>query len=150
MPTPQTKEDLGRFLEFVTNLGKFIPNLSEIDAPFRDLLKTDVVFDWQPAHEEAFNKLKDQCCSHPVLKYFDVNKQVKIQCDSSHHGLGAVLIQDGHPVAYSSQSLTKFKLKNTMHKSRNRCFPSFTRALNSTAISSEKKLQCTMTTNPLN
>ena len=107
MPTPQTKEDLRRFLGFITYLGKFIPNLSEIDVPLRDLLKTDVVFDWQPAHEEAFNRLKDQCCSHPVLKYFDLSKQVEIQCDASQHGLGTVLIQDGRPVAYSSRSLTE-------------------------------------------
>ena len=107
MPTPQTKEDLTRFLGFITYLGKFISNLSEIDAPLRDLLKTDVVFDWQPAHEEAFNRLKDQCCSHPVLKYFDVSKQAEIQCGASQRGLGTVLIQDGRPVAYSSRSLTE-------------------------------------------
>ena len=107
MPTPQKKEDLRRFLGFVTYLGKFIPNLSEIGAPLRDLLKNKVLFDWQPAHEEAFNKLKDQCCTHPVLMFFDVNKQVEIQCDASQHGLGAVLIQAGRPVAYSSRSLTE-------------------------------------------
>ena len=42
----------------------------------------------------GFLKLKKQCCSQPVLKYFDVNKPVEIQCDASQHGLGAVLIQD--------------------------------------------------------
>ena len=47
IPMPQTKEDLRWFLGFVTYLGKFFPNLS------------DVVFDWQPAHEKVFNKLKD-------------------------------------------------------------------------------------------
>ena len=41
MPTPQTKEDLRRFLGLVTYLGKFILNLSELDAALRDLLKTD-------------------------------------------------------------------------------------------------------------
>lgn len=51
-------------------------------------MKTDALFDWQPAQEDAFLKLKEQCCSQPVLKYFDVNKPV-------------VLIQDGQPIAYS-------------------------------------------------
>ena len=106
MPTPKKKDDVKRFLGFVTYLAKFIPNLSELDAPLRELLKTNALFDWQPAQEEAFLKLKNQCCSQPVLKYFDVNKPVEIQCDASQHGLGAVLIQDDQPIAYSSCSLT--------------------------------------------
>ena len=64
------------------------------------------MFDRQPAQEGAFLKLKEQCCSKPVLEYFDVKKSVEIQCDASQHGLGAVLIQYGQPVAYSSRSLT--------------------------------------------
>ena len=106
MPTPKNKDDVKRILGFVTYLAKFIPNLSELDAPLRELLKIDAVFDWQPAQEEAFIKLKEQCCSQPVLKYFDIRKPVEIQCDASQHGLGAVLIQDGQPIAYSSRSLT--------------------------------------------
>lgn len=42
----------------------------------------------------------------PVLKYFDVDKEVTIQCDSSSVGLGAVLLQEGQPVCYASKTLT--------------------------------------------
>ena len=65
MPTPNNKDDVKRFLGFVTYLAKFIPNLSELDAPLSELLKIDAGFDWQPAQEEAFIKLKEQCCSQP-------------------------------------------------------------------------------------
>ena len=41
-----------------------------------------------------------------MLAFYDVNKQMEIQCDASKDGLGAVLIQAGRPVAYSSRSLT--------------------------------------------
>ena len=75
-------------------------------TPLRALLKIDALFDWQPAQEEAFLKLKEQCCSQPVLKYFDIKKPVEIQSDASQHGLGAVLIQDGQIIAYFSRSLT--------------------------------------------
>jgi len=73
------------------------------------LLKIDTLFDWQPAQEEAFLKLKEQCCSQPVLKYFDINKPVEIQSDASQHGLGAALIQDSQPIAYSSCPFTDIK-----------------------------------------
>ena len=37
-----------------------------------------------------------------VLKYYDVPKPVKIQCDAGGKGLGAVLLQDEKPVCYAS------------------------------------------------
>ena len=49
--------------------------------------------------------MKEQCCSQPVLKYFDIKKPVEIR-DASQHGLSAVLIQEGQPIAYTSRSLT--------------------------------------------
>uniref|UniRef100_A0A3B3HY91 Gypsy retrotransposon integrase-like protein 1 n=1 Tax=Oryzias latipes TaxID=8090 RepID=A0A3B3HY91_ORYLA len=106
MPPPTDKEGVRRFLGFVTYLSKFIPNLSEIDAPLRQLTKRDVEFMWQPAQQQAFEKLKDVCTNPPVLKFFDVSKPVEIYCDASSTGLGAVLIQDDRPVAFSSRSMT--------------------------------------------
>ena len=50
--------------------------------------------------ETSFKLSKD-------LRYFDVNKEVTIECDSSDVGLGAVLTQDGCPVAYASRALTQ-------------------------------------------
>lgn len=56
--------------------------------------------------ENSFNELKSLCSQKPVLAFYDVNKPVEIQCDASKDGLGAVLIQAGRPVAYSSRSLS--------------------------------------------
>ena len=106
MPPPVDKDGVRRFLGFVTYLSKFIPNLSEVDAPLRQLLKSDVEFRWQPAQQQAFDKLKQLCTHPPVLKYYDPAKPVEIYSDASSMGLGAVLLQDNQPVAFSSRSLT--------------------------------------------
>lgn len=90
----------------MTYLSKFIPNLSEVDAPLRQLLKRDVEFQWQPAQQQAFDRLKELCTHPPVLKYFDPAKPVVIFSDASSFGLGAVLLQDDQPIAFSSRSLT--------------------------------------------
>ena len=57
-------------------------------------------------HQDAFNSVKQLVADYPVLRYYDVNLPVTIQCDSSETGLGAALLQDGQPVAFASRTLT--------------------------------------------
>ena len=99
MPPPTDKEGLKRFLGLVQYVSKFIPKLSDIDAPLRCLLKDDIDFRWEYEQESSFQQLKHLCSMPPVLAYYDVNKPVEIECDSSKDGLGAVLVQEGHVVA---------------------------------------------------
>ena len=41
-----------------------------------------------------------------MLKYYNLDEEVTIQCDASQSGLGATLLQNGQPVAYASRALT--------------------------------------------
>ena len=45
--------------------------------------------------------------SAPVLSYYKLDKPLELQCDSSQSGLGVVLMQDRHPIAYASRALTE-------------------------------------------
>ena len=89
-------------------MGKFVPNLSEITSPLRELLKNDVAWHWSERHASAFEKIKTILTNiEPgILTYYDVTKPVKLQVDASKSGLGAVLTQSNMPVAYASISLT--------------------------------------------
>ena len=106
MPPPQVKEALQHFLGMLTYLSKFIPNLSQIASPLRALLENDSMWEWHHEHEESFLKLKQLATTAPVLKYFKPDRPIKISVDASSKGLGAVLIQDEHPIAYASKSLS--------------------------------------------
>ena len=44
MSTPQDKEGVRRFLGLIQYLSKFIPDLSDLDASLRILLKSNVEF----------------------------------------------------------------------------------------------------------
>ena len=106
MPTPQSKKDVQRLLGMVTYLSKYIPNLSSITQPMRQLLHKCNEFIWTFEQDTAFKKIKQILTSAPVLAFYDVNKDVELHCDASSEGLGVCLIQDGRPVAYGSRSLT--------------------------------------------
>ena len=51
-------------------------------------------------------QVKQLLVNHPVLRYYDCNEEVTIQCDTSEKGLGATLLQKGKPVAVASKSLS--------------------------------------------
>ena len=105
LPTPTSKGDVKRFLGMIQYLSKFVPNLSEIDGPLRDVVKKNCQFHWDKPQARSFRHLKDLCTKHPVLAYYDVHKEVTIQCDASSYALGGVLLQEGKPIAYTSCAL---------------------------------------------
>ena len=105
MPAPEDKAALQRFTGLLQYLSKFIPNLSDISAPLRKL-DGNVEWHWGTEQQQSFDKLKALVSQAPVLKYYDVNKPVTLSVDASSEGLGAVLLQEGQPVAYGSRALT--------------------------------------------
>lgn len=107
MPTPESRKDLERFLGMIQYIGRFIPSLSAMSAPLRILLKKETEWHWEKEQEDAYNKLKNLATSTPTLKYFDVDRPVELSVDASKDGLGAVLTQEGNPVAYASKALTQ-------------------------------------------
>ena len=106
MPAPGSKKELCRFLGMINYMGKFISDLAQKTSIVRDLLKERNEWQWLPVHQKCFNDLKLACSSQPTLVYYDVSKPVKISCDSSQYGLGAVCLQNEKPVAYASRSLS--------------------------------------------
>ena len=110
MPTPTNATELQRVLGMVTYLGRYIPNLSARTAPFILLLEKDSDWQWQHEHELAWNGFKETLSKHPVLRYYDECKSLKVSSDASRDGIGAILLQETNgewmPVAYASRSMT--------------------------------------------
>lgn len=106
MPRPTDKAGVQRLLGMVNCVSKFIPNMSELTSPLRQLLHQDVEWHWEERHETGFKKVKDTLALSPVLGYYDAKKELTLQVDASSTGLGAALIQEGQPIAYASKALT--------------------------------------------
>jgi hypothetical protein len=79
-----------------------IEGFSKISKPMTELLKKDKKFEWTPACESRFQELKKRLTTVLILVMPDMEKLFSIICDASSQGLGCVLMQDGHAVAYAS------------------------------------------------
>ena len=83
-----------------------MPRLSEVCELLRRLTMKDVEWHWTEHQEQAFNKLKQVATEAPVLKYFEPKEELTLQSDAFNTGLGAVLTQNGQPIAFASRALS--------------------------------------------
>jgi hypothetical protein len=70
-----------------------------------ELLEKGKTFEWTPRCEASFQELKKRLTTAPVLTMPNMERPFSIYCDASGQGLGCVLMQDGHVVAYASRQL---------------------------------------------
>ena len=109
MPPPENVASVQRLLGLVQYLCKFLPHLSDISKPLRDLTLQDAEWSWEEPQRSAFERLKTAVASTLVLWYYNLQEEVTLQCDASQSGLGAALLQNGQPLAYASRALTPTK-----------------------------------------
>ena len=111
MPPPTEVKGVKHFLGMANYLAKFLLVLSDMTQPLRKLEDKDVEWCWLKQLEQAFKTVKEYLIKAPVLAYYNINKDVTIQCDASETGLGAVLLQGDQPVAYASRALTDMETR---------------------------------------
>ena len=80
--------------------------MASITTPLRNLVKTDVHFEWDHSAANVLSQLKNILPTEPLLQFFNPSISSVIQADASQHGLGACLLQQGKPIAYASRSLS--------------------------------------------
>ncbi|CAN6567579.1 unnamed protein product [Malus baccata var. baccata] len=109
MVAPTTVKGVRSFLGHAGFYRRFIKNFSMITRPLCNLLAKDVVFHFDKACMDAFNTLKYELTSAPIIMAPDWSLPFELMCDASDYAIGAVLGQRvnklPHVIYYASRTL---------------------------------------------
>ena len=115
-PRPNDGAEVRSFLGLINYYHRFLPNLSTVIHPLTQLLEKNHQWKWTEQCEIAFHKVKEMITSEQVLTHYDPSLPLRLACDASPVGIGAVLshvMHDGteRPIAFASRTLTKTEQK---------------------------------------
>jgi hypothetical protein len=107
-PIPTDITQLRQFLGLTNYFRKFIQGYSSLTAPLHDLTHkgTDFKSAWKDSHTALFEQLKELLTTAPILALPDFDKPFTLVSDASVMGTGAVLLQEGRPIAYTSKKFS--------------------------------------------
>ena len=105
-PHPKNLEELQIFLGMTGYYRKFIRDYAKLAVPMTDQLKAQgKAFNWGKDQQSSFNQLRLALATAPLLAIVDPHQPFVVETDASARAIGAVLLQDGRPVAFESKKL---------------------------------------------
>ena len=104
---PTTLKELRRFLGMVQFYRDMWKQRSHILAPLTDLVGLGKKkIKWEPNHQRSFEEIKKVLAKETILNYPKFDRPFDIHTDASDRQLGAVISQDGKPLAFYSRKLS--------------------------------------------
>lgn len=91
----------------VTYISKYVPRLSAIAELLRKIVCILNEFTLQMEQGRSFQELQSSITKVPVLKYFDTQKPVNIQTNSSAKSIGCTILQDNYPIVHVTKALAE-------------------------------------------
>ena len=111
--TPKTIKDVRKFVGLVNYYRDMWVRRSDILAPLTRLCSNKAKFIWTDEQQKAFNTMKKLITRETLLAYPDFTKPFDIHTDASHTQLGAVISQNGKPIAFYSRKLNDAQTRYT-------------------------------------
>ena len=109
-PEPKNIHEIRSFHKLASFYRQFIKGFNTIMSPITDCMKQGE-FVWTKATAKAFNEIKQKMIEAPVMHFPNFTKLFEVECDASSIGIGGVLSQERHPIAYFNEKLNDAKQK---------------------------------------
>ncbi|GJW34597.1 putative reverse transcriptase domain-containing protein [Tanacetum coccineum] len=113
--SPKTPTEIHQFLGLAGYYRRFIEGFSKISKSMTKLTQKGIKFHWVEKEENAFQIIKQKLCSALILALPEGSEDFVIYCDTSHNGLGVVLMQREKVIAYASRQLKIHEKNYTTH-----------------------------------
>ena len=113
-PVPQDVHQLRCFLGLTNYFRKFVQGYAGRVVPLTKLLRKGAVFDWSQQCQRAFEDLKVDLTTAPVLQTPAPDAKFEVVADACGTGIGAVLLQDGKPCAFESRGYNSAEANYTV------------------------------------
>ena len=110
---PKNRKQLRRFLGMVNYYRDMWIRRSEVLAPLTALTSEKTPFKWTDQCDKAFNTMKRILSKETLLMYPDFNQPFDIHTDASDVQLGAVISQQGKPIAFYTRKLNPAQTRYT-------------------------------------
>lgn len=109
-PTPSSVKDIRSFLGLSNYFRKFVQGYSTLVEPLTALTRKELIWNnqtWDTKCEQAFQGVKTALTNAPTLIMPNLAQgNYEVICDASLVGIGAVLTQEGKPIAYESSKFS--------------------------------------------
>ena len=102
---PKTKRQLRHFLGMVNYYRDLWRKRSHILAPLTNMVSSAAKWVWGKEQQAAFDDMKRVISKETLLAFPDFNKEFHIYTDASNYQLGAVIMQEGKPLAFYSRKM---------------------------------------------
>ena len=116
-PPPTDRHTLLQFLGLANYYRRFIKGHANVAVPLTNLLKKENPWHWEKPQQTAFETIKERLTTAPTLVIPDPNQgNVELTTDASLMAVGAILSQDGKPIAYYSKKLNPAEQRYPTHE----------------------------------
>jgi len=142
-PEPKNVKDIRKFLGLANYYRRFIKDFAQIARPMNMLTRKDVKWQWGGEQQKAFDELKEIFTTRPVLVAPDLDKEFRVEADTSNYAMGGVLSMKcsdelWRPVAFISKSLSNTERNYEIHNKEMltvvRCLETWRHLLEGTTI----------------
>jgi len=119
-PVPKTVRDVRKFLGLANYYRRFVKDFAKLARPLNNLTRKDERWKWEEEQQKVFEQLKTVFISQPLLVAPDLDKEFRVEADTSNFATGGVLsikCKDSkwRPVVYISKLLNKTERNYKIH-----------------------------------